>query len=104
MLGPEQIEKLKLVLYSSGWKEVMKPLLEQRLLTVRKLANLLPTERPEPYSKIEDHTATSVLRGEGKALEWVIAAFQNEVIVADANRKQEELDGKPDEGVPANPV
>lgn len=91
MLDPEQIEKLKGVLMLSGWRDVMRPVIEGRMKTVRDMAFLLPSERPKPYKELDDQTATAYLRGESAGLEWVLHAFQNEVIVAEANRARDEF-------------
>lgn len=108
MLAADQIEKLKMVMYSVGWKEVMKPVIEGRHKTVKDLSFLLPSERPAPYKDLDDHTATAVLRGEAKALEWVLNAFQNEVAVYDFESRREELARQANGGepapTPANPV
>lgn len=109
MLAPDQIEKLRLLMAMSGYKDVFQPIIEQRKKVVQEMAFLLPAERPEPYKSIEDSSATSILRGEVKALEWVLHAFTNEIAAHDYNRRRDELTGaqnggQPAEHQPANPV
>lgn len=90
MLDGEAVEKIRGMLYGHGYREVFKPIVEERIKTLRGLALMLPIERPEPYKSLDDSGATSILKGEVRALEWVVNAFENEVKIADFNRKQEE--------------
>lgn len=92
-----QMELLRNVLRMDGWRQVMKPIIEERARIVKELAFAVPAERPKPYSDMDDHTATSVLRGEAKALLWVANIFENTVATEDANRRREEL-ARHDEG------
>ena len=104
-LGTDAVEKLRGVMSLSGWRDVMRPLIDKRMQTCQKMAFMLPPERPKPYSEMDDHTATSVLRGEAKGLEWVLHAFENEVAVHDFNRRQNELLGQGNgSDLPANPA
>jgi len=59
-----------------GWRTVMKPIILERARVVKDLAFAIPSERPKPYSEMDDTTATSVLRGEAKALLWVANIFE----------------------------
>ncbi len=106
MLNDTEIQKLRTLMQMDGWREVMKPLIANRMKTCQRLAFLMPSERPEPYSKLDDSTATSILRGEAKNCEWILAAFENEIAVFDMNRRREELahgETQP-EPRPANPI
>lgn len=109
MLSDEQVDKIRGVLMLSGWREVMKPVIEQRRATVREMAFMMPGERPKPYSTLDDVSATAFLRGESAGLEWVLHVFQNEVIVAEASRARDEFTrqqngANPTAPIPANPV
>lgn len=109
-LNSLQMEQLRRLLVSAGWNDVVKLAIQGKLDTCQKLAFLLPNERPEPYKGMDDHTATAILRGEVKALEWVLHAFENEVIVDNVNRRREELarldtnGGQPADTQAANPL
>ena len=86
-----QMEMLRNLLRMEGWRTVMKPIILERARVVKDLAFAIPSERPKPYSEMDDTTATSVLRGEAKALLWVANIFEQTVAAEDANRRREEL-------------
>ena len=90
MLSAEQIEKLRPMLQTSGWREVVVPLLEARKKRMQEIAFLLPSERPEPYRGLDDQVATSLMRGEVKCCEWLMHAFTNEVMVRDLNEQRDQ--------------
>ena len=89
-LNSEQIEKVRGLLQSSGWREVVKPVLDQRALNIQKIFRLLPSERSEPYKNQDDMTVMNLLRGRLEEIEWFAAAFANEVSVYDMNQRQDE--------------
>lgn len=90
MLNQEQIEKLRLMLAGSGWRDVVLPVLRSRANELLKTLCLLKAERQEPYKSIEND---DLIRGEIRSLEWVLAAFPNEIAVYDHNRRMDELQG-----------
>jgi hypothetical protein len=101
MLNPDQIDKLRVLLQTSGWNEVVKPAIAERGRQVQKMWAMMPSERPEPYKGVDDAIAINMLRGRFSELEWMLLAFENEVKVHDYNRRLEELERQPSD--PANP-
>lgn len=101
----EQYDQLKLLLRTDGWRNVMKPLIAQRQQVVRSLSFKMPSERPKPYSDLDDQSCTTLLKGENKALEWVLNIFEQTVAVIDAERrKSEEQSQNGSTAVGANPA
>jgi hypothetical protein len=99
-LTSDQVEKLRGLLQSSGWREVVRPAVEQRAKAASSLFRLLPSERPESYRGLDDSTVLNLLRGRLEELEWLMTAFNNEVTVHDINLRADELRREPQ----ANPV
>lgn len=85
MLTQEQAEKLRLLLFSGGWNEVMRPAIENRLRSHVKKLTLWPSER-----KAEDQDDTK-LRAQAEELQWMLSAFENELKVEEYNRQVDEL-------------
>lgn len=85
MFSPEEIDKVRLLLSTSGWNDVMRPRIENRLKGFIKLLVLHPSERAE------EHRDDSALRVRIQELEWMLVSWQNEITVADANRMGDEL-------------
>jgi len=97
----DQMDMLKHLLQMDGWCLVMKPIILERARIVKDLVVKLPSDRPKPYSDMDDQTATSVLRGEAKGLDWVAEIFEQSVATHEANRRREELARN---HLPANPA
>ena len=99
MLEPEQIEKLRGMLLSSGWREIAKPLLAERGHGFVKDALRMPSERSAPYKDMDDLLAITHLRGRIVEIEWLLSALENEVKNYDLNRRMEELQ-RAEQGLP----
>ena len=95
MLSSEEVEKLRGLLQTSAWREVVVPKLEARKKRMEEIGLMLPTERPEPYKGLDDQMATSLARGEARCCEWLLHAFENEVVVHDLNHKRDEQAREP---------
>jgi hypothetical protein len=107
MLGPDAIEKVKTLLASAGWNEVVKVSLAQYANSAIKALILMPSERVGEFKEMSD----GEIRERIRAAEWLLSAFANEVAVAEFNRRLDELKRQesgegtsPDSGSPpANP-
>jgi hypothetical protein len=98
-LDPDQIEKLRLTLTTSGWKDVMEPVIAKRAHDAIKSLVLRPSERSGEYKEMED----SEIRARIKEAEWNLAVWRNEINIHDANRTMEELQRREDPTDPAGP-
>lgn len=83
-LDEQDIGKLRQMLGSSAWRDVMQPRIENRLREKIKTLTLHRAER----SGQESGTA---LRGAIEELQWMLLCWQNEVTVFDHNRRVDEL-------------
>lgn len=90
-LSDEDVQKVRLVLASSGWNEVMKPLLELRGRRALKALTLTRSERATTYKGQDFDTDDDVLRAIIRDVEWMISVWQNELMVSDHNRRIDEL-------------
>ena len=86
MLSNEQVDKLSLMLQTSGWCEVVVPIFAQRGQTLIKLLCMAPERREEGMS---DDT----IRGRLEEIEYLLSAFQKEVRVNHENRMREQQNG-----------
>lgn len=97
-LSEEQVGKLKLLLISSGWKDVVEPVLAKRAHDAIKMLVIPPAERKGEAEGTDDAT----LRGRIKELEWMLSVWHNEVRLYDFERRQinelESRDGGGDSG------
>lgn len=91
-LNEEQIQKVRLVIASSGWNDVMRPALENRGRQAVKALCLAPTERAAAFKGSDFDTEDHVLRAIIKDSEWMIAVWSNEIAVFEHNRRLDELD------------
>jgi len=99
-LNEEQVSKIRLLLASSGWTDVVKPALANRANAAIKALVLTPAEREGEYKNLDD----SALRARIREAEWMLTAFPNEVVVFDHNRRLDELQGQnPESPTTANP-
>lgn len=87
-LNEEQVGKVQLLLASSGWNEVMRPLIAQRGRHALDALVLSPAERKGEFKDVPD----DVLRARIQECEWMLAAWGNEVAVFNHNRRLEELE------------
>ena len=88
MLSPEEIEKLRPVMAMAGWREVMRPVIQNHGIQMTKVILTPPSERPGAYKEMDDN----ILRGEIRACEWMMSVWQNEIKVYDHNQKKDEED------------
>lgn len=88
MITAEQADKLRLALASSGWNDVIKPVLTQRVHEAIKMLCLATSERSGQFKDLDDAALRGIIR-EG---EWMLAVWENELKVYDHNRRLDELD------------
>jgi hypothetical protein len=103
MLNAEQVDKIRLLLTSSAWNEVVRPALGNRADQALKALVLDPSERSGEWQGRSDES----IRGAIREMQWMSAAWANEVAVFEYNRQREELAqqalGEP-EGLQAPPT
>lgn len=92
MLEPEQVQKVRLVLATSGWNDVMRPALENRGRTALRALALSRTERARSFPGTDFDTEDDILRAMIRDCEWMTFSWINEVVVHDANRARDELE------------
>jgi hypothetical protein len=83
-LPDEAIQKLRLMLVSSGWKDVMEPILAKRAHDAIKALVLAPAERRGEMAGVDDAT----LRARIQEDEWMLIVWRNEINAADIERRQ----------------
>lgn len=91
MLEDSQIEQLRLMLQTSGWRDVVMKLVKERKARLQEIGYMLPAERPKPYAGLPDDDVVKLIRGEVRACDWFMRHFENEVVVHDQNRERDEL-------------
>jgi hypothetical protein len=91
-LNEEQIDKIRLVLQSTGWNDVMRPALENRGRGALKALALSRSERAEQFKGGDLDTDDDILRAIIRDCEWMVSVWSNEVSVFDYNRRRDELD------------
>ena len=94
MLNQDQVEQIRLMLASGGWRDVVAPAMARRGQDSIKLLMLHPSERPS--GSPDDIT----LRCRIQEVEWMLNVWKNEVVTFDLNRQREALD-EPDPNAPA---
>lgn len=87
-LDEEQIGKIKLLLASSGWNDVMKPVIAKRAHDAIKALVLNPAERKGEYQGVDD----TEIRARIRESEWMLMVWPNEVSVYEHNRRLEEIE------------
>ncbi len=102
MLAEEDLAKLRGTLHTSGWTDVIAPRLVKRGREALRELKLLPSERSGSLTGLKDGVASAFLKGRIAEIEWMLAAWDNEMQVADYNRRRDELDGV-QAAPPANP-
>lgn len=91
-LNADQVQKVRVTLSTSGWHEVMKPAIENRGRTAVKALVLTRAERTGSYKGTDFDTDDDVLRATIRDCEWLAFVWDNEISVADHNRRADELD------------
>lgn len=91
-LSDADVQKIRLVLASSGWNDVMQPAIERRGRQAVKALTLTRAERGEEFKGTDFDTDDDVLRAVIRDCNWMIVVWPNEVAVSDANRARDELD------------
>jgi|SRR3972149_12189854 len=86
-LNEEQIGKVRMILASSGWNDVMQPVLAKRAQDALKALVLHPSERMGEYKGVGDDT----IRVKIQECEFMLTAWRNEVAMFDHNRRVDEL-------------
>jgi hypothetical protein len=102
-LNEDQVGKVRLLLASSGWNDVMAPAIAKRAQEALKLLVLHPAERRGTDKELSD----DILRVRVQEAEWMLGAWLNEVKVFEQNRRLEELErqenGANPQSLAANP-
>jgi hypothetical protein len=102
-LNEEQVGQIRLLLASSGWNDVMRPVIAKRAHDAIKALVLHPAERTGEYKGIDDNT----IRVKVRECEWLLTAWANEVMAYDNNQRLDELDrqqnGANPQSLAANP-
>ena len=102
-LNEEQIQKVRLVLASSGWNDVMRPAIENRGRQAVKALCLAPTERAAAFKGSDFDTEDHVLRAIIRDSEWMLVCWDNELKVFEYNRRLDELDRQETNPASASP-
>lgn len=97
MLDETQVNKVRLVLQSAGWNDVMRPTYLQRANEAIKTLCLSRPERAGQFANTEDETLRAIIR----ECEWMLNVWPNEIKVFELNRQRDELDAA--QMPPANP-
>lgn len=91
-LTEEQVLKVRQVLASSGWNEVISPALANRARQAIKALCLSRSERATEYKGGDFDTDDDILRAIIRDCEWMLTVWVNEVNVGEYNRRRDELD------------
>jgi hypothetical protein len=102
-LSNDDVQKVRVVLSTSGWNDVMRPALENRGRRAVKALTLSRTERATAFKGTDFDTEDDVLRAIIRDCEWMITVWTNELLVAEHNRQLEELDRRNSNDTEANP-
>jgi hypothetical protein len=88
MISPEEYDKVKILLASSGWNDVMRPAIAKRGQNAVRALVLHSSERKGEEASVSD----DVLRARIQECEWMLAVWSNEVVAFEQNRRLDELD------------
>ena len=83
-LPDDAIQKLRLVMFSSGWKDVIEPVIAKRAHDAIRALVTPPAERRGETSGADDAT----LRARIQEMEWMLSCWRNEINLADLERRQ----------------
>jgi hypothetical protein len=97
MLEAEEIQKIRLVLSSSGWNDVIYPAIIDRGKGAVKALCKPASERDGPFKGMDDGTLRAMIN----QCEWMVSHWQNEILAFEHNRRLEELE--PGSPTAANP-
>ena len=89
MLSNEQCDKLAVTLQTSGWREVMMPIIAQQGQAAIKALCIPLVNREGTWKGVSDDG----IRGALGVYEYVLSAFQNEVTVNRTNQQREAANG-----------
>lgn len=97
-LNEDQINKIRLLVASSGWNDVMKPAIAKRAHEALKALVLSPAERRGEYQGVQDED----IRARIRECEWMLVVWSNELTAYDQNRRLDELERQQDGANPQN--
>lgn len=87
-LNEEQIGKVRQLLSSSAWNDVVRPVIANRANEALKALRLEPAERKGEYEGVDDVT----IRARIREAEFMLGVWTNEISVYEHNRRLEELE------------
>lgn len=90
-LTDDQIQKIRLLISSSGWNDVMKPVLANRANAALKALVLTQSERATDGGEFKAWDDES-LRAAIREIEWMLVVWTNMISVHEHNRVRDELD------------
>jgi hypothetical protein len=93
MLDEQQVAKLRLVLQTAGWNDVIRPLVLARGHEALKAIVVSPPERRGPMATVSDED----LRARIREAEWMVGIWPNLIAEYEHNSRLDELDS----GTPA---
>lgn len=91
-LSNEQVDKVRTVLLSAGWNDVILPAIRQRGQQAVKALVMSRSERATTFKGSDFDSEDDVLRAIIRDTEWMTVVWQNELLVAEHNRRLDELD------------
>jgi hypothetical protein len=87
VLDSEQVDKIRLVLASQGWNDVIQPAIVIRGKEAVKALCKSISERDGSFKGVSD----DVLRATIRECEWMLSHWQSEVLAFEHNRRLDEL-------------
>ena len=91
-LNPDQVDKVRQLLSSAGWNDVILPAIKQRGQQAVKALVLSRSERSGVFKGSDSDNEDDVLRAIVRDCEWMTVVWANELLVAEHNRRLDELD------------
>jgi hypothetical protein len=92
MLTEDEVQKVRLVMASLGWNDVIRPAIENRGRQAVKALVLSRSERANQFKGTDFDTDDDVLRALIRDCTWMVAVWTNELAAAEHNRRLDELD------------
>lgn len=93
MLTAEQAQHVRATIWTTGWREVIHPSLQNRGAAALKALRLNPSERAVEFKGTEFEVADDYfLRAIIRDIEWMLGIWDKELAVYDHNRRLDELD------------
>ena len=102
-LAPDQVDKVRTLLASPGWNDVILPAIKQRGQQAVKALVLSRSERANVVKGSDFDNEDDVLRAIIRDSEWMTVVWTNELLVAEHNRRLDELDRNNSGPAGANP-